>query len=349
MEMNHRKIYIVTGAGGHLGGQVVRRLLAEGKAVRAFLLPGEGCPAEEKNAAGQLTEVYGDVCEAASIEPLFAGGEGCVFCVIHCAGLISIATRGEERVFRVNVGGTANMVAACKKHGARLLYVSSVHALPELPQGQMQTEVGRFEPAVLTGGYARTKAAASQIVLDAVRGGLDALIVHPAGIIGPGGRESGNMTNMISLYLRGRLPAAVQGGFDFVDVRDVAAGIIAAVDKGRTGECYILGNRFIPLREFFETLAEVSGGRKLRLYLPIRLAQVFAPFQEIGCRLLHKPMLFTGYSLYTLSQNSLYSSEKARRDLGYTTRDLKETLRDTVDWVRRGLPKRRRALGTGGV
>jgi dihydroflavonol-4-reductase len=154
------------------------------------------------------------------------------------------------------------------------------------------------------------------------------------------------MTNLISVFLRGRLPAAVKGGFDFVDVRDVAAGITAAAEHGKKGECYILGNRFIPLREFFDTLSEVSGRRNVKLFLPIGLAKLFAPMQEIYCRLLHKPLLFTGYSLYAISQNSLYSSEKARRELGYSTRELRDTLRDTVNWARSCLPikARRRTL-----
>jgi dihydroflavonol-4-reductase len=343
-----RRIYIVTGAGGYLGGQVVLRLLAEGRFVRAFLLPDEKCPASEAPAAaGHLTVVRGNVCKPETIGELFADGEGAEFIVIHCAGLVSIATRKDDRVYAVNVGGTSNIIAACLKYGARrLVYVSSVHALPELPHGCLQAEVDSFSPRKLIGDYARTKAIASQLVLDASMKGLDAVIVHPAGLIGPGGLSSGNMTNLISIFLRGRLPAAVKGGFDFVDVRDVAAGITAAAEHGKKGECYILGNRFIPLRELFDTLSEVSGRRKVRLFLPISLAKAFAPIQEVYCRLLHKPLLFTGYSLYAISQNSLYSSEKARRELGYSTRELRDTLRDMVNWARTCLPikARRRTL-----
>lgn len=205
---NPRRIYIVTGAGGHLGGQVVLRLLAEGRSVRAFLLPGEKKPAaEDPAAASRLSVVRGNVCKPETIDRLFENGERAEFIVIHCAGLVSIATRKDDRVYSVNVGGTANIVEACLKHGVkRLVYVSSVHAIPELPHGCLQTEVDSFDPGKLIGNYARTKAIASQLVLDACRKGLDAVIVHPAGLIGPGGLSSGNMTNLISVFLRGVCP-----------------------------------------------------------------------------------------------------------------------------------------------
>jgi dihydroflavonol-4-reductase len=336
-------------AGGHLGGQVVLRLLSDGRLVRVFLLPGEKCPAaEDPTAAGLISVVRGNVCKPETLEGLFTDGEGAEYIVIHCAGLVSIATRKDDHVYAVNVGGTANIISACLKHGVkRLVYVSSVHALPELPHGRLQAEVGSFDPRILTGEYARTKAIASQLVLDAAKKGLDAVIVHPAGIIGPGGLPSGNMTNLVSVFLRGRLPAAVKGGFDFVDVRDVAAGIAAPRPTGESqAHVIFLAAALSRCASFSNTLSEVSGRRKVRLFLPIGLARAFAPLQEAYCHLLRKPLLFTGYSLYTLSQNSLYSSEKARRELGYSTRELRETLRDTVNWARAHLPvkTRRRAF-----
>lgn len=329
--------YIVTGAAGHLGGYVVSYLLKDDRKVRAFVLPKESCGVNDPN----FSEYKGDVTDMSSLERLFDGvnGEDCVF--IHCAGIISIYGKDDPFVTKVNVTGTQNVVRLCEEHKVkRLVYVSSVHALPELPKGCSIEEVAHFKPDELRGCYAKTKAEATQIVLDAVEVGLDAVVVHPAGIIGPNTSKGGNINHLVHMFLGGKLPAAVRGGFDFVDVRDVANGVIAAADKGRMGECYILSNRFINLREFFDVLAEVSGVRKLKVYLPIWFAKIATPFTELYYRVAKKIPLFTAYSLDTLKQNAVFSHKKADRELGYKTRSLYETLRDTVAKIDVGEMKR---------
>ena len=119
-----------------------------------------------------------------------------------------------------------------------------------------------------------------------------------------------------------------------MDVRDVARGVVLAAEKGKCGECYILSNRFIDLKELFDTLSEVSGKKKLRMYLPKWAVNAIVPFAELYYRLSHQPPLFTRYSLFTITQNAAYSHEKATRELGYSTRPLKETLSDIVQWLR---------------
>ncbi len=340
-------LYIVTGAAGHLGYTIAQRLLSEGCTVRALVLPRENCDDLQAAYPGSFTQIRGNVCDPASLEALFQGVGDEAVRVIHCAGLITIYGRFDKRVYHVNVEGTKNIVALCKEHGVeKLVYVSSVHALPELPKGRVAQEIRHFSTTVLNGCYARTKAEASQAVLDAAKEGLDAVIVQPAGIIGPSRSDSGNMTHLIRKFLAGHLPAAVRGGFDFVDVRDVADGAIAASRVGRSGECYILSNRFISLKEFFDTLAEVSGAKKLKVYLPLWIAKAFAPFSELYYRMARKTPLFTPYSLRTLSQNALYSHEKADKELGYHTRSLKETLTDTVAHILTPRKRRQRAHQT---
>ena len=246
-------------------------------------------------------------------------------------------------MYDVNVNGTANVVDACVTHHARrLIYVSSVHAIPLLPFGQDMKEISSFDPDAGTGYYAKTKAAATNIVLAAAKEGLDAVAVHPAGIIGPKGLPTGNMAYLIKSFVQGRLPAAIRGGFDFVDVRDVAHGIALAAEKGKSGECYILSNRFIDLRELFDTLSEVAGKKRLKLYLPMWAAKAIVPFMECYYKLFRKTPIFTRYSLFTITQNAAYSHEKATRELGYSTRPLKETLVDIVQWLKQS--KRRRPL-----
>ncbi len=331
-----KQIYIVTGAAGHLGGHVVQELLKEGKEVRAFTLPGESClPFAECNN-DLLSQYTGNVVKRKTLDQLFENPESAQFIVIHCAGIVSISGHADQRVYDVNVNGTANVVDACAAHHAkRLVYVSSVHAIPLLPFGQDMKEISSFSPDAVTGYYAKTKAAATNLVLEAAKRGLDAVAVQPAGIIGPRGLPTGNMAHLIASFVRGRLPAAIQGGFDFVDVRDVAHGVILAAEKGKSGECYILSNRFIDLRELFDTLSEVAGKKRLKLYLPLWAAKAVVPFMEFYYKLFRKTPVFTWYSLFTVTQNAAYSHEKATRELGYSTRPLKETLSDIVQWLKR--------------
>lgn len=330
-----KDIYLVTGAAGHLGAWVTRELLLQGHQVRALVLPGESCPDFIDVNRELLKEYTGNVCDLASLEPLFQGEVPGGLIVIHCAGLITISKKGNQRVYDVNVGGTANIIRMCKLHAARrLVYVSSVHAIERLPAGQVMAEVDIFDPDALQGCYDKTKAAATKLVLDAAKEGMDTVVVHPSGIIGPNGLPTGNMTQMITRFLRGKLPAAVHGGFDFVDVRDVADGIIAAAKRGKRGECYILSNRFIEVKEMLDILAFASGRKPLKIYLPLWFAKTFAPLMEIYYKLSKKTPLFTSYSLETLSENADFSHGKASRELGYTPRDLKETLSDMAAWVK---------------
>ena len=326
--------YLVTGAAGHLGSHVVQELLSRGQSVRALILPQVTLPGFINENRPLLSIRVGDICDPASLDDLFADlSEPSV--VIHCAGLVSISSQPDRRLYDVNVTGTANIIEQCRKHGVkRLVYVSSVHALPPSPSGQTQREVDLFDPAAVAGPYDKTKAIATQLVLDAARQGLDAVVVHPSGIIGPHHLPTGNMAQMITRYVTGKLAVAVRGGFDFVDVRDVASGIIAAAAHGRSGQCYILSNRFVEFREMFDILARMGAPRKLRLYLPLRVARAVAPFAEMYYRFTNSTPLFTRYSLETLSTNGMFSHDKASRDLGYSVRPLKETLSDTARWIR---------------
>ncbi|MEN6472367.1 MAG: NAD-dependent epimerase/dehydratase family protein [Clostridiaceae bacterium] len=334
-------IYIVTGAAGHLGSHVADALIREGNAVRAFLLPHERIPDFVAYDTRLLSEYAGDVRDRTSLEQLFENADGARFIVIHCAGIVSISGKKDPRIYEVNVGGTKNIVDACKAHNVkRLVYVSSVHAIPLLPPGQTMGEIDRFCPENVHGQYARTKAEATQLVLDAAKEGLDAVIVHPAGIIGPNALDTGNIPSMLKKLVRGRFRIAVRGGFDFVDVRDVTKGILLAAQKGQCGECYILSNRFIDLKEFFNTFSDAAGLKRLKLYLPVFVAKAAAPFAELYYALAKKTPVFTRYSMMTLSKNALYSHEKATRELGYSTRSLKDTMKDIAAWLKR---KQRRA------
>ena len=323
--------YILTGGAGHVGAAVIRALLQRGERVRALLLPGQA----PKVADAAVEYVEGDVCRPETLAPLFREGEGAV--VIHTAALISIARKVDDRVRFVNVEGTQNVLALCREARVkRLIHVCSSHAIPELPRGQVQREIDDYDPDKVRGCYAKTKAEAARDVVAAAKKGLDAVLVLPTGIFGPGDRGGNHLLQMVIQYMQGKLPAYVKGGYDFVDVRDVARGILLAAEKGRAGESYLLNGAYASLRQVLTQVKELCHLKALP-ELPRFLGQTAVPFVELAARISgHRP-LYTAYSLRVLGSNAAYSHEKATRELGYAPRPLTETIQDMVAWLQENL------------
>lgn len=272
--------------------------------------------------------------ERESLRPLFEAAEGCETFVIHTAGIIDISEEVSPMMYDVNVNGTKNIIALCEEYNVqRLVYVSSVHAIPEQGKYEVLKEVNRFSPDWVAGGYAKTKAEATQAVLNAVEAGLDAVVIHPSGIIDPYDASGNHMVQMIKDYISGKLPACVNGGYDFVDVRDVARGCLTAAEKGKTGECYILSNRHYEVRDVLRIARMVDGGRKLPT-LPMWMAKAAIPLMNFLSKIRKERPLYTKYSLYTLSSNDKFDHTKATAELNYRPRDLCLTIRDTIFWLR---------------
>ncbi len=325
-------LYLITGACGHLGSQIVRQLVLRGERVRILTLPGEN---DSLLSGLKVESVLGDVRDIDSLRPFFQAAPEDEVNVVHAAGIVTIAAKVDENLHRVNVEGTRNIVMlSMENHVHRLLYVSSVHALPEKPRGETVRETDIFNSNAVSGAYAKTKAEATQIVLEAGRSGLNVVVVHPSGIIGPGDQGSNHSNQIFRDYLYGRLPAIVKGGYDFVDVRDVAGGCILALEKGKPGNCYILANSHYEIRQLTGMLQKSAGIKRRPLALPLWLVSAFAPLAETLDKLRSQRPLFTRYSLYTLRSNDCFSSEKAKTELGYTVRPIEETMRDIVLWER---------------
>jgi dihydroflavonol-4-reductase len=321
-----KDVVLVTGATGHVGNTLVRELVAMQKTVRALVLPEENTSAL-KGLPVEL--VFGDVLKPETLPPAFAGVED----VYHLAGIISIMPGPDELMRRVNVAGTANVLAACRQAGIhRLVYTSSIHALGRPPQGVVIDESLPFDPCCEAGEYDRTKAEATLAVLEAVCQGLDAVIVCPTGIIGPHDYRGSEMGKLITAWMGERLSLLVDGIFNWVDVRDIARGHILACERGRTGETYLLGGERVSLAHLWVLVREAAGIYSQTVIIPFRLAKAAARAAALWYRLSRTSGRFTPYSLETVNDNSDICIDKARRELGYNPRPLRETIYDTVRW-----------------
>lgn len=331
-----RRYYLVTGAAGFLGSQICRQLLHAGCHVRGLVLPSD--PAA-RFLPRQMEVVPGDLTDGASLTPFFTIPDGCRSVVIHCGSLVSVDPAYSEALMAVNVGGTRNILTQILAHPEceKLVYVSSTGAIPEQPLGTPIRETDHFDPcdpSKVVGAYSQSKAKATQMVLDAVRVmGINACVVHPSGILGPGDHAVGETTRTLLQIIKGEMPLGLEGSFNLCDVRDLAAGTIAAVDAGRSGECYILANKPVTLKQLCEMIHEACDSRQIKFYLPLNLAEKLAQGMEKQARRSGKKPLMTTFSVYNLARNNDFDDSKARQELGYTTRSYQQTILDEIQWM----------------
>lgn len=319
---------VVTGATGHIGNVLVRKLVSRSKRVRAVIPPFEDASCLD----GLKVEIVeGDIRQIDSLIQAFKGSD----VVYHLAGIISILSGKSELLYQVNVEGTRNVVEACLKTKVRrLVYTSSIHAVKEPPHGIVIDETFPFDPDNVLGDYAKSKAQATLEVLRGVEQGLDAAIVCPTGVIGPYDYKISEMGQLIMDFIQRKLKAYVDGAYDFADVRDVATGLILACEKGKTGESYILSGEQITVRDLLLMLQEITEVKAPSFKIPAWLARTVGKIAPLYYHLTNTKPLFTTYSIDVLASNSQISSAKARRELGYSTRPVKESVTDAVAWFR---------------
>lgn len=331
--MKKDSIYLLTGASGFLGGTICRQLVDAGKQVRAFVLPGD--TAAEYIPSG-VDVVEGDLCGQNDIRRFFDVEDGQDVYVIHCASIVTVNPDYNPKVMEVNVGGTRNVIDACLacKGFKKLVYVGSTGAIPSLPKGMIHKEISEFNSELVPDCYSKSKAEASNLVLDAAKNGLDACIVMPTGIMGPGDNSISTTTETVLRILKGEMTMGIDGSFNMADVRDLASGVISALENGRRGETYILGNAPVSFKTFANILADESGCERMKFFIPCRMARKIAAMMEKkAARKGTKPLLTT-YSVDVLDRNNEYDSSKAKKELGYSSRSYRETLKDEVDWIK---------------
>ena len=318
---------VVTGANGHVGANLVRELLRRGRAVRAVI------HRHQHALEGlDIERVPGDVRDPASLRRAFRGAE----VLYHLAAVISIDGDRDGVVRATNVDGVRNVAAAALECGVRrMVHVSSVHAFVQEPLDEALDEGRARVTSPRYPAYDRSKAAGEAEVRQVVARGLDAVIVNPTGIIGPHDYAPSRMGRVfLDLYHR-RLPALVAGGFNWVDVRDVVAGAIAAETRGRTAENYLLSGHWQSLRALASMAEQVTGVRAPLLTCPMGLARVAAPVVTVAGRIVGTEPLFTRESLHALRANRRVPHDRATRELGYEPRPTRDSVTAVYEWFAR--------------
>jgi len=318
-------MWLVTGATGHIGNVLVRKLLERGEQVRALILPGE-C---RKPISGLNVEAFeGDILDLDAVFQSMRGVKG----IFHLAGVISIMPGANPFVHKVNVEGTKNILSTAAKNGIKkLVYTSSIHAIQRVKDGVINERVP-YDMNNPYGAYDRSKAEATLEVLNAAHSGLEAVVACPTGVIGPFDFRGSIMGTVIHDAAASKPTLYVDGAYDFVDVRDVADGLIAAAENGKRGESYILSGHKITVRYLLETVREITGKNFFQMKIPFNIARFAALFTPMYYQLAKATPRFTPYSLEVLQSNSNISHAKATKELDYSPRSLYESIKDTVKW-----------------
>jgi dihydroflavonol-4-reductase len=320
---------VITGATGHIGNVLIRELIKRRQIVRALVLQNDDC----RSLVGLDIEIVrGDVTDMNSLESVFLGAD----IVYHLAGIVTIMPGMKNILERVNVGGVRNVALACRTSGVRrLVYTSSVHAISEPSYGTIIDESQPFDPDRVLGDYARSKAKATLLLLDEVQnGGLDAVVCCPTGVIGPWDYGISNIGQLILDFTSGHLKSYVRGAYDFVDVRDVAQGLIFAAEKGESGRHYIFSGTQVQVPELMKELERNTGYPAPTYEIPSAIARVAGVLASVYYRLIRRRPVFTAYSIDVLRSNSQVSSARAHEELGFTTRPWQDSIRDHIEWFR---------------
>ncbi len=313
---------VVTGAAGHLGGNLCRALLKQGEAVRA-------AAHRDRRALDGLdvSIVSIDLADPASLRKAFAGAEK----VYHLAGKISIQGDPDGSVHAANVVGARNAAEAALEVGVeRFVHVSSVHAFDLRRSARVDEDAPRAGPNNYA--YDQSKAQGEDAVRGVIERGLDATMVNPTGIIGPFDFKPSRMGQVFLDLAARRMPALVRGGFDFVDVRDVANSTIAAAKNGITGRNYLLAGHHVTIKELAHVASAITGTPAPRTVLPIGLAGLGVPFAAWRAKRHGRDPKFTKESLGALRHCPTIDDARARQELGHAPRPLVDSIRDTYAW-----------------
>jgi nucleoside-diphosphate-sugar epimerase len=334
---------LVTGANGHLGANLLRRLVTEGAAVRVLLRPQSDNSTVDDL---KVERVHGDLREPTS---LIAASKGCA-AIYHCAAQVSTVSRAEQDIFASNVLGTRNLLRAALENGVKRVVVSGSLSATGHRQDRPTDETVPFDPFEHHMPYARSKAAVEHECLKAVADGLDVVIAVSCAILGPYDFKPSRMGQILIDYAKSRRGAYVPGGFEFVAASDIVEGHVLAMNKGRTGQKYIFSTEYMTVDRLFELYREVTGQPNRRLRLPPAIMSGVAEFGDFFYRhfLPEQRQLLTPAAVRLLRMGRRADTGKAQRELGYRPGSINAAVYAAYDWfVARGIIERPRGIVTG--
>ena len=319
---------VITGASGLLGGNLAAQLLADGHEVVATRRAGTRVAHLDDL---KLRWVDADL---GSIEALARAFEGADV-VFHCAAAVSVRREVTPELTSANVTGTGHVIdAAIAAKVPRLVHTSSVVAVGLSTDDAPCDETARwnFDEQGLTDGYAITKRRAEDLIDDA-RGKLDAVVVNPTYMLGPRDARPSSGKLIVNVAKR-KVPGSTPGYNNFVDVRDVARGMIAAWQRGKRGERYILGGHDLTYRELFRRIAALAGVAPPRFDVPKPIAWLVGRWGDLVERRGGDPVVNSTQVRYAFTDRFRFRSDKAIRELGYTISPIEPAIRDAIDWFR---------------
>ncbi len=330
---------LVTGASGHLGANLVRRLLADGRDVRVLVRGGSN---NEATAGLEVERTEGDLRNREDVGGAVAGCET----IYHCAAKISTSygTRQQRReIFECNVLGTRNLLDAARTHGVQKVVVSgSLSAVGDDlddPKKPCDESIP-FYPFQRTPPYGRTKVLVEHECLKAAVAGLDVCVATSTGIVGPADYKPSRMGATLLAHGRGKLRAYIPGGHEFVAARDIVEGHVLAMARGKSGERYIFTSEFLTLDDVVGIFEELTGQPRPRLRLPAGLmagiAEVISPVMTHLFP--NAPQRLTPGAIHILRKYRHADCSKAKRELGFVPTSVREAFAEAYeDFVRRGL------------
>lgn len=319
----------ITGASGLLGANLAIELLRGGHSVRATRR-GSSKIAHLDGIAIEWASA--DLDDPAKLAEAFRGAD----VVFHCAAQVGVTRRASPEMVRANVDGTRNVLEAVKNAGVRrLVHCSTVACIALSSDGTPSGEDAQynFDVRGMADGYGTTKREAERIVLEAVRTGVDAVIASPCYMFGPyDARPSSG--KLIVDVVRGKVPGLTPGRNNFVDVRDVARGMILVAEKGRTGQRYILGGENVTYGEITERIARIAGARVPTWKIPRALSMPVGWIGDLREALGAQPLISSVTLGFAYCPDFVFSSDKARRELGYKTGPVDDAIRAAIAWFR---------------
>ena len=330
---------LVTGAAGHLGANLVHRLLADGRKVRVFLRHGSDNQAMDDVP---VEKIYGDLRDESAVVRAVDGMET----VFHAAAMVSTLqgdAAHKREIYGCNVIGTRVLLQAAHRAGVKRVVVTgsfSATGYAEDDPSQPSDESRPFYPFAHHLPYARTKVLVEHETLKACIEGLDAVIAVSTAILGPHDYKPSRMGRTLIDHAHGRLRAYIPGGFEFVAARDIVNGHLLAMERGRPGNKYIFATQFLTLDDIMEIYEEVTGKPRPRLRLPSGTMKVIASAADLVLSGLFPtaPRRFTADAVRILRLQRHADTSKARRELGYEPTSIRDAVREAYDdFARRGL------------